>query len=227
MKVLRHIAFSTNKGPIAICLLDLEITPVAALLHLLAESHEYLPLCVVDIVWKIQTFLLSGYFTASTVWVNALFLPGSRTQGLCATLGDTGDRQPRPPCHPPHSQALEEQSCPEQSCPMHALHLALGCRRACSSRSSPVAPPTVLTSFSWCDELCCCSHPPGWFSSTQQQGWMRLFSSHLLFPFATQATFWSFFHFFPSHLWFNPALLLQPCCALVPVFKKKKASLCN
>jgi len=50
MKVLRHIAFSTNKGPIAICLLDLEITPVAALLHLLAESHEYLPLCVVDIV---------------------------------------------------------------------------------------------------------------------------------------------------------------------------------
>lgn len=64
-----------------------------------------------------------------------------------------------------------------------------GTSPACSSCSSWVAAPTILTSFSWCDELCCCSYPLSWFTSTWQWGLICLFSARLLFPIATQTTF--------------------------------------
>lgn len=92
--------------------------------------------------------------------------------------------------------------------PVTGTHLTAPCSGtspACSSCSSWVAAPTILTPFSWCDELCCCSYTLSWFTSMWQWGLICLISAHLLFPFATQTSFWI------SHLWFN-AFPSPYCC---------------
>lgn len=96
--------------------------------------------------------------------------------------------------------------------PVTGTHLTASCSGtppACSSCSSWIAAPTILTPFSWCDELCCCSYSLSWFTSMWQWGLICLFSAHLLFPFATQTTFWSIGNF--CHFWLPICdLMLSP-----------------
>lgn len=139
------------------------------------------------------------------MWLDALFLPGSWTHGLCGTLGGTSDGEtstPLPP-HLTHRRARSEAApCTRSTLLPHTSGVWLLLSH--------------LTSFSRREELCWCSYPLGWCTSMWQQGLMCLFSSHLLFPFATQTTFWPigiFYFFFISFLPTCDLMLFLPFIA--------------